>query len=117
MAVLSMQQVVVGILLPLAVALVVHSRWHDKPPPPPPPPQAQQVRHAAGRPGWWRSVRAAAAAGQRAWCGANAMLTSLLTLDQEEVAASGPQLLLCLWLLLGNSWLLCKAAALRSLGA
>lgn len=117
MAVLTMQQVLIGVQLPLAVALAVHTpgaadtRQGQE--------VRQQAQQAAGqhrRHGWWHSMAAAAWAWRRVWARCDATFTTALTLNREDVEASGPQLLLCLWMLLGNAWLLSKAAAIRSLG-
>ena len=109
-----MQQVLIGVLLPLAVALALHTpgagdAYQRQ--------QAQQqAQQAAGRYGRRSIAAAAAATWRRAWARCDAAFTTALTLNREEVEASGPQLLLCLWMLFGNAWLLCKAAAMRSLG-
>lgn len=117
MALLVMQQFGIGVLLPLAVALAVRSSHRRGPqrgqPAEPAQQREQRAQQAARRRVGWRAVLAATAAGRRAWRRADAALTSALTFRWEEWEVSGPQLLLCLWMLLGNAWLLCKAASMR----
>ncbi|PRW61089.1 hypothetical protein C2E21_0576 isoform B [Chlorella sorokiniana] len=119
MAVLTMQQAVLGVLLPLAIAVAVHSGRHggaEQHWPPAQQQQQEQQQRAAGCRGWRSRVLAAAAAWRRGWARADDALTSALALDRDELEVSGPQLLLCLWMLLGNAWMLCTAATVRALG-
>lgn len=101
-AFLVWHQVMLGVMVPLFFQAFTR-RTYLLPPPPPPPPHAALP---ALRPAGWRR---ALAAWQRAWRGADAALTELCT----GVGYEGHQLALAAWMLLGNVWLLCVAAATR----
>ena len=106
MALLTMQQAVVGVLLPtlaagwMAGAVTLPS---------PPAPARRRRLDAAGPP--WRWAAAAGSAASRAWAAADAELAELCCGE----GYCGLQLCVAAWLLLGNCWMLSKAAAVRSL--
>lgn len=83
-----MQQVVLGIMLPLFLSMAPH-------PPPQPQPEQQQLAAQRHEPAW----RQVAGAAQKAWCCANSALASVGD-DCDSL-----QLLVVGWLLLGNVWM------------
>lgn len=98
MALLVWQQIVFGVMVPLLFEAVTHRAYLL-------PPHAAQPAPRA--PVSWRRVLAMV---QRLWRSIDTALTELCT----GVGYDGPQLALAAWLLLGNVWLLCSAAAARA---
>lgn len=106
-AVLTFQQVILGVLLPLCI---LARTWPPAmvPCPPPRTPAAAAVagpRQARSRGVSW--VRAAAAAAGRAWSSIDDALRELLCGEMLDPL----QLALAAWLLAGNCWMLCRMRA------
>lgn len=108
---LTMQQVLVGVLLPLVVSVASGAVAAARPPAAPEQPAAAAAGPGRRRaPAWWRGACGAAARAWRAWGVADSALASLLVGDG---GADALQLAVCAWLLLGNIWMVVSAAMER----